>query len=109
MKEISRQELQNKLKVPNQPIVVEVLGSKQYREFHLPSAINVPLGDDFEQRLARAVPDKSAEVVVYCADEDCDASPKAARRLERYGYRNVLDYSAGKQDWQRAGLPVERG
>jgi len=24
------------------------------------------------------------------------------------GYSNVIDYSGGKKDWMKAGLPVER-
>jgi hypothetical protein len=44
---------------------------------------------------------------VYCYDTDCDASPKAARRMEDLGYQTVYDYEAGKVDWKEAGLPVE--
>ncbi len=87
--------------------VVEVLDSKYFDKFHLPGAINVPLGGDFEHAIECAVPDKGAPVVVYCMDEDCDASPKAARKMEELGYRNVYDYEAGKMDWKEAGLPVE--
>jgi len=54
-----------------------------------------------------AVPDKQGTVAVYCADAKCQASSKAARRMDELGYRHVLDYEAGKSDWQKAGLPVE--
>jgi rhodanese-related sulfurtransferase len=47
-------------------------------------------------------------VIVYCHDEDCDASPKAARRMDALGYQRVYDYEAGKVDWKQAGLPVEQ-
>ncbi len=40
-------------------------------------------------------------------DEDCDASPKAAERMEQLGYERVYDYEGGKVDWQEAGLPTE--
>ena len=39
---------------------------------------------------------------------DCPASPKAGQRMEELGYQNVFDYEAGKQDWQEAGLPIEK-
>lgn len=38
---------------------------------------------------------------------DCEASIEEARELEEMGYRNVLHYAGGKQDWIRAGFPVE--
>ena len=33
----------------------------------------------------------------------------AARELAVLGYTRVRDYKGGKQDWQQAGLPTERG
>jgi CBS-domain-containing membrane protein len=35
-------------------------------------------------------------------------SPRAAWRLEAFGYPEVYDYVAGKADWIAAGLPTER-
>ena len=35
-------------------------------------------------------------------------SPRAAWRLERFGYSPVYDYAAGKVDWMAAGLPTIR-
>jgi len=43
-------------------------------------------------------------IVVYCASDTCDASPKAAKRLEKMGYENVIDYPGGKKDWAEGGL-----
>lgn len=34
-------------------------------------------------------------------------SPRAAWRLEAFGYTNVYDYTGGKADWLAAGLPTE--
>jgi CBS domain-containing protein len=34
-------------------------------------------------------------------------SPRAACRLERFGFDPVYDYAAGKADWRAAGLPTE--
>jgi rhodanese-related sulfurtransferase len=53
------------------------------------------------------VPDKHAEIVVYCASPTRHASENAARDLAALGYTNVRDYAEGKQDWIDAGLPVE--
>ena len=34
-------------------------------------------------------------------------SPRAAWRLESFGFTDVYDYVAGKSDWRAAGLPTE--
>src|SRR6266581_292094 len=34
-------------------------------------------------------------------------SPRAAWRLESFGFTEVYDYAAGKLDWLAAGLPTE--
>lgn len=87
--------------------VVEVLDKEKYDEFHIPGAINVPLSGDFDADIKQAVPDTSEPVAVYCMDENCDASPKAAEKMEELGYKRVYDYEAGKMDWKQAGLPTE--
>ena len=40
-------------------------------------------------------------------DLDCEASTEETRELEGMGYRNVRHYAEGKQDWIRAGLPIQ--
>ena len=48
-------------------LLIETLPEMYYRHTHLPGAINLPL--DRVKELAPAVlPDKRAEIVVYCAD-----------------------------------------
>lgn len=89
--------------------LVEVLGPEYYRKFHLPGAINVPLGETFDAEIQEAVPDKKIPVVVYCMDLNCQASSKAAQRMMQLGYEQIFDYEAGKMDWKEAGLPVEEG
>ena len=56
---------------------------------------------------ASVLPDKSAEIVVYCASETCQNSHIAAKQLEQMGYTHVAVYAGGKKDWSEAKLPVE--
>lgn len=109
MQTISRQELKEKMESKELQAVVEVLSPDSYDEFHLPEAINVPFDKLFSKKIQSVVPDKSKPVVVYCKDEQCDASPKAAKKMEELGYQQVYDYAAGKMDWRDANLPVESG
>lgn len=61
----------------------------------------------FDERVQSVVPDKNAPVIVYCASNECQLSPQAAKHLDRLGYTQVFDYEAGKADWEKADLPVE--
>ena len=98
MPEIDRDQVQTMMESDADVRVVDVLEEKEYQKFHLPGAINVPLGDDFDERIQAALPAKHEPVIVYCASEQCDASPKAARRMEALGYDRVYDYAADKTD-----------
>jgi len=104
---ISRGELKNKMEANDRLKIIEVLPQDAFRNFHIPGAMNIPIGDeDFDEKIQKAA-DKNEEVVVYCKDSDCDASPKAAKRMEQLGFNIVYDYEAGKDDWKEAGLPTE--
>ncbi len=106
--EITREELKAKIDWDEDLVVVETLGSRYYEDAHLPGAINIP-HTEVEDLAPAMLPDKSAEIVVYCSNKACQNSPQAARRLMALGYENVYDYEEGKQDWIDAGLPTESG
>ena len=105
---ITLEELRAKVEAGEELVLLEALPREYYEEAHLPGALNLPL-DQLEELAPRLVPDRDAQVVVYCKDEPCPNSELAARRLRRLGYTNVRDYVAGKAEWIAAGLPVERG
>ena len=107
VRSIDRDALVARLASENPPRLVEALPEKYYRDWHLPGALHLPL-DEVEARAAGFLPDKEAEVVVYCASASCRNSDAVARRLGLLGYGNVAVYPGGKQDWQDAGLPIER-
>lgn len=106
MEIISREELRKKIERGDDFVLLEVLPKESYEESHLPGAINIPLGDGFDDKAVHALPDKEQEIVVYCADENCSASPTASKKLEDLGYRRVYDYEFGKADWKAAGLAL---
>ncbi len=106
VKEITRGELKAKLDRGEQVILVETLGPRYYEDAHLPGAINIP-HTEVDELAPKMLPDKSAEIVVYCSNKACQNSPQAARRLGAFGYENVYDYDEGKQDWLEAGLLTE--
>ena len=106
VKKITREGLKAKLDRGEEVVLIETLGPKYYEDAHLPGAINIP-HTEVDELAPTMLPDKSAEVVVYCSNRACRNSPQAARRLDALGYENVYDYEEGKQDWIEAGLPTE--
>jgi len=105
MQLIDRKTLQQKLK---HVTLVEALPEKYFRDGHLPGAKHLP-HDQVKELAPSVLPDKNAEIVVYCASATCQNSHIAAKLLTQLGYADVAVYAGGKQDWQEAGLPVEQG
>jgi rhodanese-related sulfurtransferase len=108
MKLIDRESLMRKLQSPVAPTLVEALPEKYWLDWHLPGAKHLP-HDQVRQLAPAVLPDRNAEIVVYCASSTCQNSHIAARVLAQMGYTDVAVYAGGKQDWQEAGLPVEHG
>lgn len=88
--------------------VVDALAPISFAGAHLPGAINIP-PDRVDDLAERKLPDRDAEVVVYCANPRCESSVEVAERLVALGYRSVRHYAGGKDDWREAGLPLEGG
>ena len=63
---ISRDELKAKIDRHEQFLLVETLPATAYHHAHLPGAINLPL-DQLVTQAAKLLPDKDADIVVYCA------------------------------------------
>ncbi len=63
---ISCEELREKIERGDEFVLVDTLDEPFYRHSHLPDAINIPL-DEIE-RAEEALPDKDAEIIVYCMD-----------------------------------------
>ena len=85
--------------------LVEVLPEPDYRQEHLPGAVNIPLAELTAERAADLDPDRP--VVVYCYDTQCDLSGRGAALLERYGFREVYDYTGSKAAWLAMGYDYE--
>jgi rhodanese-related sulfurtransferase len=63
---ISREDLYDKIKRGDKFQLVETLPQTTYEHAHLPGAINIP-SDKIKDVAPELLPDKSAEIVVYCA------------------------------------------
>jgi len=64
---ISRDELKIKIDRQDNFLLVETLPRTTYQHAHLPGAINLP-PDQVQQLASTLLPDKAADIVVYCAN-----------------------------------------
>jgi rhodanese-related sulfurtransferase len=63
---IARDDLKKKIDGGEDFILVETLPATAYHHAHLPGAVNLP-PDRVAELAPQLLPDKSAEIVVYCA------------------------------------------
>ena len=64
---ISRDELKEKIDRGDDFLLVETLPTVAFQHAHLPGALNLP-PDRVTELASTLLPDKSAEIVVYCAN-----------------------------------------
>jgi rhodanese-related sulfurtransferase len=101
---IERDELRRRLdaKDPRFKLVM-TLGEWEFRTKHIPGSLNFKDASELLSALQ-----KDDEIVVYCTNPPCLASVAAYHRLVKEGYTNVRRYAGGIEDWEGAGLPLER-
>lgn|SRR5690349_13407492 len=100
--EISRLELEAKIRSGAPLAVVEVLPENYFTSGHLPGAVNLPLSA-LPSQAHSLLPDREAEVVVYCTGPTCQNSHVAQLALTGLGYRQVKVFRGGKAEWTAAG------
>lgn len=102
MKTITTKELQNLQSTePGLPII-NTLPRDAFEKTRIPEAISIPQDEpEFADRVARAVGAKTDKLVVYCANQQCDSSEKAAKKLEEAGFTSVLAYKGGAEAWKK--------
>jgi rhodanese-related sulfurtransferase len=83
--------------------LVMTLGEWEFRTKHIPGSLHFK---DAAEMLATL--HKDDEIVVYCTNPPCLASVAAYHRLVQEGYANVRRYAGGIEDWESAGLPLDR-
>jgi molybdopterin/thiamine biosynthesis adenylyltransferase/rhodanese-related sulfurtransferase len=84
--------------------LVDVREKDEVRQGYIPGAVSIPRGF-LEMQAEQKLPDKSAEIVVYCAGGTRSAF--AAKTLSELGYSNVVSANPGFVRWKDLKYPVE--
>jgi molybdopterin/thiamine biosynthesis adenylyltransferase/rhodanese-related sulfurtransferase len=87
------------------PIIIDVREKDEWTEGSVPGARWIPRGF-LELRIEDQVPERSSEVILYCAGGT--RSALAARSLAELGYSNVKSMAGGFTAWKRAGYPYDK-
>ncbi len=103
--EMSVQEVHSHLESGESPVLLDVRALEEWESGHLRGAVHIPRGR-LEAEAESTIPDKSREVVVYCAGGV--RSLLAAESLKELGYERVISMSGGYEDWADAALPAEQ-
>src|SRR5256714_13279230 len=86
------------------PVILDVREKQETDAGMLPGAKHVPRGF-LELRIEETVPDRGADVVLYCASGT--RSLLAGKTLEDMGYTRVRSLAGGFGAWKDAGLPLD--
>lgn len=104
VKTISLDDLKTRLDAGNKPVLVDVREKDEVRGGFIPGAVHIPRGF-LEMQVEGKLPDKNAEIVVYCAGGTRSAF--AAKSMQELGYTNVLSANPGFVRWKDIGYPME--
>jgi rhodanese-related sulfurtransferase len=105
IKEEDVQTTKKKLDAGEQMIMVDVREESEWARGHIPNAVHLGKGI-IERDIEKAIPEKSATVVLYCGGGF--RSALAADNLQKMGYSNVISMDGGWREWTQAGFPTIR-
>ena len=83
---------------------IDVREDHEFAQDHAQGAIHLGRGI-LERDIESLIPDKSAEIVLYCGGGF--RSALSADSLQRMGYTNVTSMAGGMRAWREAGYPLE--
>ena len=102
MKTMTIDQLAGLLQRDEDVLLIDVLPREQFACDRIPGSRNIPVEESgFVNSVSTAAAgDRDKRIVVYCANESCDASTRAAGELEGAGFTNVYDFKGGLDAWR---------
>jgi rhodanese-related sulfurtransferase len=104
IREINVDEAQEKV-ANGEATLIDVREESEWEAGHALGAYHIGKGV-IERDIEQKVPDKGAELILYCGGGF--RSALATDNLQKMGYTNVASMSGGWRAWQAAGAPVEK-
>jgi len=104
IKEVTVAETRDRLQENPEPKLIDVREDKEWHEAHATGSIHLGKGI-IERDIEATVPDKAAELILYCGGGY--RSALAADVLQNMGYTNVFSMAGGWKAWKESGAPTE--
>jgi len=91
-------------------IFLDARDPEDYIYGRIAGALNLPFEmlDDYWDSVTLQMP-KDKQYIAYCSGDECETSLLLGREMVYQGYEKVYVFFGGWREWERAGLPVERG
>ncbi len=90
-------------------LLVDARFPELFAQGHIPGAVSLPLSRFDEAFAEHGSSLRSARLLVlYCSGKDCTDSHELAMRLNEKGFRDLLLYSGGIEDWLEKGNALAR-
>jgi len=92
-----------------QTVFIDTRYKDEYERGHIKNALNLPGYTAREELMnfLESVP-KDQQIVTYCSSPACNSSRRLAGFLTYLGYKKVLIYLDGYDEWKAKDLPIEK-
>jgi len=104
IREVTVAETQQRMQENPDAKLIDVREDNEWDAAHAAGAMHLGKGI-IERDIETTVPDKNAELILYCGGGF--RSALAADVLQQMGYTNVFSMAGGWKAWQEAGAEVE--
>ena len=104
IREVTVAETQRRMRENQDAKLIDVREDHEWETAHAAGAIHLGKGT-IERDIETAVPEKNAELILYCGGGY--RSALAADALQRMGYTNIFSMAGGWKAWKEADGEVE--
>ncbi len=104
VRETTPEEVRKRQEAGEQFHFVDVREDNEWQKGHAAGAIHLGKGI-IERDIETTIPDKDAEIILYCGGGY--RSALAADALQQMGYKNVISMDGGWKRWRELGYPIE--
>ena len=104
IKELSIAETRARVEKDTAVRLIDVREDREWALGHIERAEHIGKGV-IERDIESKIPDKNAEIILYCGGGF--RSALSAEALQKMGYANVYSMAGGWREWAEAGYPVD--
>jgi rhodanese-related sulfurtransferase len=105
IRETNAEAVMEKIKRGDKFFFVDTREDSEWEAGHARGSIHLGKGI-IERDIEKAIPDRHAEVILYCGGGF--RSALAADNLQKMGYLNVISMDGGIRRWRELGFPEEK-